>query len=90
MKKMRDIAENLAENLELPLEAFGAAAKLSITGGRRALLENHRGIAEYGRERIVVSTEKGRIILSGQELVLSAMNKNELLIIGKISTVEWE
>lgn len=90
MKKMRDIAENLAETLELPQEAFGTTAKLSITGGRRALIENHRGIAEYGRERIVVSTDKGRIIISGQELVLSAMNKNELLINGKISTAEWE
>lgn len=90
MKKIRDIAEDLAEHLELPLEVFGASAKISVTGGRRALVENHRGIAEYGRERIVINTEKGRIIISGQELVLSAMNKTELLINGKISTAEWE
>ncbi len=90
LKKLRNIADDLAEKLELPSEALGAAAKLSITGGRRALIENHRGIIEYGRERIVIGTEKGRIVISGQELLLSAMNKSELLIIGKINMAEWE
>lgn len=90
MKKLRNIADDLSEKLELPSEALGAAAKLSITGGRRALIENHRGIIEYGRERIVIGTEKGRIVISGQELLLSAMNKSELLIIGKINMAEWE
>lgn len=90
LKKLRNIADDLAEKLELPSEALGAAAKLSITGGRRALIENHRGIIEYGRERIVIGTEKGRIVISGQELLLSAMNKSELLIIGEINMAEWE
>ena len=90
LKKLRNIADDLAEKLELPSEALGAAAKLSITGGRRALIENHRGIIEYGRERIVIGTEKGRMVISGQELLLSAMNKSELLIIGKINMAEWE
>lgn len=90
MKKLRDIADDLAEKLELPSEALGTAAKLSITGGRRALIENHKGIIEYGRERIVIGTEKGRIVISGHELLLSAMNKSELLITGKINMAEWE
>lgn len=90
LKKIRELAEDLADSLELPQEAFAAAAKLSVTAGRRALIENHRGIIEYSRERIAVSVEKGRIIVGGHGLVLSAMNKSELLIDGKISMVEWE
>lgn len=90
MKKLHAMAEDLAEKLELPPEALGAAAKLSITGGRRALIENHKGILEYGAQRMVIGTERGRIVISGQELLLAAMNKSELLISGKISTVEWE
>lgn len=90
MKKLHAMAEDLAEKLELPPEALGAAAKLSITGGRRALIENHKGIIEYGAQRMVIGMERGRIVISGQELLLAAMNKSELLISGKISTVEWE
>lgn len=90
MKKLHAMAEDLAEKLELPPEALGAAAKLSITGGRRALIENHNGILEYGAQRMVIGMERGRIVISGQELLLAAMNKSELLISGKISTVEWE
>lgn len=90
MKKLHNVAEDLAEKLELPPEALGAAAKLSITGGRRALIENHKGILEYGEDRMVIGTERGRIVISGQELLLTAMNKSELLISGKISTVELE
>ena len=90
MKKLHAMAEDLAEKLELPPEALGAAAKLGITGGRRALIENHKGIIEYGAQRMVIGMERGRIVISGQELLLAAMNKSELLISGKISTVEWE
>lgn len=90
MKKLRELGEDLSDKLELPSEALGGTAKLSVTGGRRALIENHRGIIEYGVERIVIGTEKGRIIVSGRELSLEAMNKSELLISGKISTAEFE
>lgn len=90
MKKVRDIAEDLAECLELPPEALATTVKLSIIGGNRALIENHRGIVEYGKERIVVAAGRNRIVISGRELMLSAMNKSELLIDGKISAAEWE
>lgn len=90
LKKMETLASDLAEKLELPEDALLGAAKLTVTAGRRALIENHRGILEYGGERIVVSTGRGKIILSGRELRLVAMNKNELLVSGRLQGMEWE
>lgn len=54
------------------------------------MIENHRGILEYGREHIVVSTGRGKISLTGSGLKLEAMNKCQLLIGGELKNVEWE
>ena len=88
--KKEGLAQALAERLELPAEAVPGSAKLSVVGGRCALIENHRGILAYSPEQIVVSTGRGRICLNGAELRLSAMNRDELLIQGKLQSVEWE
>lgn len=90
LKKIGILAADLAERLELPEDALLSAAKLSLTAGRRALVENHKGILEYGTERILISTGRGKISLSGSELRLVAMSKSQLLISGKIQNVEWE
>ena len=90
MKKRQALLMNLAERLELPQEALAGAARLTVTGGRRALIENHRGILEYGGERIAVSTSQGRLIVSGAGLRLLAMNRHELLIGGAVQDVEWD
>ena len=80
---------DLADRLELPEEALGGL-KLSVTCARRALVENHHGVLEYSGEQIVVSAGRGRLALRGSGLCLEAMNRNELLITGKIESAEWE
>lgn len=90
LKQVRELALDLSERLELPEEALLGAGKISVTAGRRALVENHRGILEYGRDRIVVGMNRGQVRLNGSELQLLAMNKRELLIGGRIQSVEWE
>ena len=89
MKKRKLLALDLSEKLQLPEEALLGAAKLTVTAGRRVLIENHRGILEYSTEYIAVSTGKGRIGLNGSELRLLAMSGRELLVGGRIQSVEW-
>ena len=70
-------------------DALSGAGKLSVTAGRRALIENHRGILEYSRERIAVSFGKERLSLYGRELRIVAMNRRELLICGELQEIVW-
>lgn len=90
LKRLRELGEDLAGRLELPEEALLGAAKLTLTANRRALIENHCGIEEYGPQEIRVRLKRGGIVLRGSDLRLEAMNKEELLICGKLQSVEWE
>lgn len=89
MRKKRAALPALADRLELPEEALGSAGKLTVTAGRRVLIENHRGILEYGRERIAVSLGAERVSLYGRDLRILAMNRRELLICGQLQEIAW-
>ena len=89
MKKLRELPYELADKLELPEDVLLGSAKLTVTGGRSAVIENHRGVLEYTAERIVVAVPRGKVCRDGTGLRLKAMNKNELLVGGRIRTIEW-
>ena len=88
MKKLRELPYELADKLELPEDVLLGSAKLTVTGGRSAVIENHRGVLEYTAERIV-AVPRGKVCLDGTGLRLKAMNKNELLVGGRIRNIEW-
>lgn len=90
VKKLYELPEELADRLDIPEDLLHPASKLTVTAGRRVLVENHRGVLEYGRERILVKLARGRLSVEGSELRLVAMNREELLIAGRVRTVEWE
>ena len=45
-------------------------------------------VLEYTAERIVVAVPRGKVCLDGTGLRLKAMNKNELLVGGRIRNIE--
>ena len=65
MKKLRELPYELADKLELPEDVLLGSAKLTVTGGRSAVIENHRGVLEYTAERIVVAVPRGKVCLDG-------------------------
>ena len=93
MGRLRNIietAEELARELELPEDALLGSAKLTVTAGRRAMVENHRGILSYADTRIVIRLARGRLVVSGSGLMLLAMTKEYIFIGGHIQNMEWE
>lgn len=90
MKKAKLAAQELADRLDLPQEALLGSGKLTVVAGRRVFVENHRGILEYGTGRMVISLDRGRVVINGTELELAAMSGRELVIRGKLQSVEWE
>ena len=89
MKAVRELPVELAERLELPEGLLPGNGRLTLSGGRQALIEGHRGILEYTPERVAVSFGREKLSITGDGLRLRAMNAGELLITGRIRAAEW-
>ena len=81
VKRLSDIPLEIAERLDLPAE--------TVTGRRRALVENHCGLLEYSHECIVVDGGRVRVCIRGTNLQLVAMDSTALLISGTIACAEF-
>ena len=90
MKRIADIPEEIAGRLDLPAETVAGVPKLTVTGRRRALIENHRGLLQYSRDRIEVDGGRVRLRIRGANLQLVAMDRSDLLISGVILSAEFE
>ena len=89
MKAKRDKAELLADRLDIPADALGLT-KLSLCGRSRLLIENHGRIISYGEALIEISCGKTRLIVRGDNLMLKAMTGSDMLICGRIISLEFE
>ena len=90
MKKVRAAARSIADRLDLPEDALLGSGKLTVVSGHRLFAENHKGILEYGDERMVILFDRARVVISGTQLELVAMSGHELFIRGRLQSVEWE
>lgn len=83
MKRRSD----LWERMDLPGESLPGQVLVEITGENRVLIENHRGVREYSRERIGVKVKYGLVQVCGSCLELRCMTKDQLVISGCIDGV---
>ena len=84
------VLERAAEMFDLPGEVVAGVTRLTVTGGSRVYVENHRGILDYGLECISISGGKCIIKLRGRGLCLKSMSESELLVTGTILGIDYE
>jgi len=63
--------------------------KISMVGGNRMLIENHRGLLSYSDSVIEVLTYDGKISVMGSGFIIRAMKERNLLICGQLQNVEY-
>ena len=64
--------------------------RIEILGDRRVLVENHKGILEYGDTLMRINCGKMIVRITGADLVLKALSLSELAVTGKIACVEYD
>lgn len=89
MKDSRHWMARLAEASDLVGENPPGQPIVEVTGDRRVLIENHRGVTAYGREEICIRVSFGSIKVCGSCLELARMTKDQLVILGQISSVTF-
>ena len=81
--------DRAADKFDLPGDALGDQPRVTITGSTHVLVDNHKGLLDYGREEIAVAGKRIAIKIIGTDLELRAMNTESLLVTGDIFKVEF-
>ena len=82
--------QKLTDGMDLPGELPPGVPVLEIARDCRLLIEGHRGMTEYSRERIRVRVCYGIVCICGAGLELMHMSKDKLVISGQIDGVQIE
>ena len=88
MQREVRFGRKLAEFLEIPQDIVLDLPRLTLVGNIEVTLENHRGIIEYSSERLRVALPQGELVISGAELVLVSLAQEEVVIRGRIKSLE--
>ena len=60
---------------------------VELAGQNRVLIENHLGVLAYSLEEIQIKVSYGCISVTGSDLRLMQMHKEQLVICGKIDSL---
>ena len=89
MRGVTDVIDLAAERLEIPVFGLHGLPRLTLTGDRELLVEQHRGLTRYSAGEITIALQHGRVRLTGKNLRLVAMDKEAILIAGEIRCLEY-
>ena len=89
-ERKESLAQRVSEAFDLPGDVLGGLPRIELTGDGELRMENHRGILDYGSKEIHVSGGRLMVRIRGEGLERRAMNRTELLITGRIHSVELE
>lgn len=86
--RRKNLLMYLTEKADLPMEPVPGVPVVEIGDDCRVLIENHQGVTEYGTERMQIKVRYGQVRILGEKLTLISMEGQQLVIKGKIHSVE--
>lgn len=81
--------EKFAEMLELPKELVLNIPRITMAGNGDMMIENYKGLIEYSRDRIRISTGPGTVKIMGKGLAIREITSEDVIISGDIHTLEF-
>ncbi len=88
MGREGNVFHKLYSAADLSDEPIPGLPLLELAGDQRVLIEKHKGVTEYGRERIMIKVKFGHICVLGSRLELSRMTRGQLIISGRIDCIQ--
>lgn len=89
-RKGRTLKNRINKVLEVPEEVALRVPKLTILKFEEVLIENYKGILEYQDFYVRIQTYMGIININGYRLTLEEMTTDDLLVKGKIESIDFE
>jgi sporulation protein YqfC len=86
----QSLTDKLARLFEIPGEVVGNYPKVTAIGRGEVLIENFKGIMDFGDGIIRINTNNGVITVTGSSLKIREITSEEIIIGGKISNIEYD
>lgn len=74
----------------MPREVVSTDVKVTILGFNEILIENYKNILEYEDIFIKINVSEGTINIHGFDLKLEQMTDDDIKVIGKIDSIDFE
>ena len=87
--KKEDLSRNLAASFDMPGELMAGVPKITLTGNRSILVENHSGIRGFSEGKVCIGWCYGEMEIIGKELRLRLLKKDEIEVEGEICSVGY-
>lgn len=75
--------------MDIEKNILGRYSLITVTGNSEIIVEGLRGILDYDAETFRVNTVSGIVIVMGSDLELASLTAEEVVVRGKISSVEF-
>lgn len=82
------LLEKTAQMFDLPADIIAGVPRIELVGDGEFRMENHKGILSCNENEIHISGGIYLVKVSGEELEVRAMTGLEVLVTGKIRSVE--
>ena len=90
MKQDRRMLHRFRGMLEMSSQPMPGIPIVELCGEKRLLVENHHGVVSYGDKQIRIAVKFGNLAVSGSGLKICFMSKQQLVVSGRIDTLQLE
>lgn len=87
MGKFNNLRSYLADNLEIPNDAFSDNFDLRMHGNKKVIIENHTGITIYENDEIGIKTNNQNILIKGSKFKIEEINNFKVIVKGEIKEI---
>ncbi|SEF74285.1 sporulation protein YqfC [Caloramator fervidus] len=84
-----DLKRRLSDALDIPQEIVMNVPSLKVVGDSEIIIENHKGIIEYGKNVVRVDSNIGIINIKGSDFIIKSITQDEIELLGKIEVIEY-
>ncbi|MBA5849874.1 sporulation protein YqfC [Clostridium sp. cel8] len=88
--KLYNTKQNVADKLDLPRDIILNMPKIQVTGDNEIIIENHKGIVLFEKDKIKVDSGIGIISIYGSEFEVLFMGGSTITIGGKFKSIIYE
>lgn len=90
MKQARIAAQKMLAAADYPGEILTGVPVVELKGSAEAVILSHRGVLAYDPAEVRIASVLGPVVVRGAELTIRRMNRERIVLLGKIRQVELE